>query len=139
MSVKFIYKTKDPKKLRNDFNRRKREGKNKFIDFNAYKKWYENQSKECYYCHIEEEVCQEIVKKGILKSGRFPINGVPERGKARGLWLEVDRLKPKESYSEVNCVLACYFCNNDKSDIFHGDEYKEFFQNRKKYLKNLLK
>ncbi len=54
------------------------------------------------------------------------------------MWLEVDRIKPKDAYSEKNCVLACYFCNNDKSDVFDGEDYKLFFQNRFKFLTQLL-
>lgn len=60
------------------------------------------------------------------------------RGQSRGMWLEIDRLKPKDNYSLDNCVLCCYFCNNDKSDVFHGDDYREFQGNRVGYLRKLL-
>jgi hypothetical protein len=39
--------------------------------------------------------------------------------------LEVDRIESKESYSPENCVLACYPCNNAKSDVF---AYAEFMK-----------
>ena len=62
------------------------------------------------------------------------------QGRTRGVWLEIDRKKPKESYSEDNCVLACYFCNNDKSDVFESaEEYIKFKENRLIYLQNIIK
>ena len=39
-----------------------------------------------------------------------------------------------------NCVLACYYCNNDKSNIFEGREYKTFYSmGRNMHFKELLK
>jgi hypothetical protein len=67
------------------------------------------------------------------------LDGKTSQGRGRGMWLEVDRKDPKGKYSSGNAVLCCYFCNNDKSDVFYGDEYIEFFQNRVGYLRNLLK
>ena len=43
----------------------------------------------------------------------------------RGINLEVDRIEPKELYSPKNCILACYPCNNAKSDVFSFEEFKE--------------
>jgi hypothetical protein len=44
-----------------------------------------------------------------------------------------------EGYSPNNCVLACYYCNNDKSYITNGDDYKiNFGKNRKKYFRMLM-
>jgi len=43
----------------------------------------------------------------------------------RGKRLEVDRIESKEPYSPENCVLACYPCNNAKSDVF---TYQEFIE-----------
>ena len=55
------------------------------------------------------------------------------------MWLEVDRINPYDKfYHKENCVLACYFCNNDKSDIFSFDQYKNFKENRLNFLKSLL-
>jgi hypothetical protein len=134
----FIYKPKDSKQLRNDFNRRRRENKNGFLGFEEFKLWYHLQKKICVYCEITEQSCQEIVVRGLLKSNRFPIKGKLQRGKARGMWLEVDRKDPSKKYSKSNCVLAFYFCNNDKSDVFTFDQYLEFRENRNKFLNRLL-
>lgn len=75
----------------------------------------------------------------ILTSNRFPQQGKLGRGQSRGVWLEVDRLIPKGNYSPENCVLACYFCNNDKSDVFHGNDYKAYITDTVGYLRGLIK
>ena len=42
----------------------------------------------------------------------------------RGNTLEVDRYDDDKSYSEENCCLACYWCNNAKTDTFTKAEMK---------------
>jgi hypothetical protein len=133
------YKPKPVDKLKNDYSRRKQDGYSSFKDFEDFLDWYNSKEKICFYCGLKEEESQELVMTGILTSNRFPQNGISGRGQGRGIWLEVDRLKPKENYSRDNCVLCCYFCNNDKSDVFDGTEYKKFMQNRSEYLKSLIK
>jgi len=75
--------------------------------------WYENRAKEqkglCEYCHLPGPTSTHY-------GGSF------RKGK-RGLHLEVDRKDAEGRYSPENCVLACYPCNNAKSDVF---SYKEF-------------
>ena len=134
----FEYKPKPLDKIRADFLRRKQKGLSSFKDFEQFLEWYEKQKKECYYCGLKEEESQKIVITGLLKSNRFPQNGKLGRGHSRGMWLEIDRLNPKENYSIDNCVLCCYFCNNDKSDVFHGNDYFEFKHDRVAYLRKLL-
>ena len=103
----------------------KRRGKNlrkfqkeEFID------WYNTKVHSgCYYCGITEKDCRELVLK--LPSSRFPKSPKLQPGKSRGYYLEVDRKEPKGDYSTDNCVLSCYFCNNDKSDVFNHDQYME--------------
>nr|WP_292966518.1 hypothetical protein [Muricauda sp. UBA7809] len=135
----FEYKSKGEKQLKADYYRRNKAGLNGFSSFEEFKKWYDNQEKKCHFCSMKEEEIQEIVMTGLLKSKRFPQNGVVGQGKARGVFLEVDKLNPKKKYSPENSVLCCYFCNNDKSDVFYGEDYRDFFQNRTSFLKNLLK
>lgn len=110
-----------------------------FEDFSEFYSWYTKQEKVCHYCKITEEDCRLIVEKGYLKSKRFPENGLITQGRARGMWLEIDRKNPNEKYSADNCVLACYFCNNDKSDVFNETQYLEFKENRHGFLQGLLK
>lgn len=76
--------------------------------------------------------------KGLLTSNRFPLEGIISRGVNRGYWLEIDRKNPKALYSSDNCVLSCYFCNNDKSDVFDDAEHKAFKENRLGFLGELL-
>ena len=137
--MEYKYKPKPGDKLKADFSRRLRNDLSDFVNFEEFKNWYSSKEKKCHFCELKEEECQEIVVTGILKSNRFPKNGKLGRGKSRGMWLEIDRLKPKDNYSLNNCVLCCYFCNNDKSDIFHGNDYREFQNDRIGYLRHLLK
>jgi len=104
----FEYRPKSSKQLRENYNARTGQHKSAFKSFEDFENWYNNETKVCHYCGITETQSQEIVISGILKSNRFPQNGLTGRGQARGTWLEVDRIKPKEPYSENNCVLACY-------------------------------
>jgi hypothetical protein len=124
-------------KLKAQFNSRVKSGRNGFTSCDEYVTWYMAQPRKCTYCNVSEETVRSIVMTGKLKSARFPLNGVVTRGRSRGVNLEVDRWDSSKSYSKSNCRLACYFCNNDKSDVFDGKEYVKFFQNRKKYLDKL--
>lgn len=135
----FQYIEKPKSKLKADFDRRNREGKNSFTNFEEFYSWYVNTEKKCHYCGLKEIESQEIVMRGLLKSNRFPQNGKIKRGQARGVWLEIDRRKPKEKYSLKNVVLCCYFCNNDKSDVFDEAQYKSFSKNRVGFLQGLIK
>ncbi|GAB4161752.1 MAG: hypothetical protein Tsb0033_19720 [Winogradskyella sp.] len=130
------YRIKKESQLKSWFYGKK--GNREFDSFNAFYNWYRNIEKQCFYCGISEQECQEIVHKGILTSNRFPKYGNFKQGVNRGYWLEIDRKMPKEKYSKDNCVLACYFCNNDKSDVFNEEQYKLFFQDRAKFLRSLL-
>jgi hypothetical protein len=38
--------------------------------------------------------------------------------------LEIDRKNSNFEYSENNCVLACYWCNNAKTDEFTFEEFQ---------------
>ncbi len=134
----FVYRQKTPEQLKANYNSRIKKDLNAFISFEDFLTWYYNEEKICHYCGLTELQSQKIVTIGLLTSNRFPQNGLTGPGQARGMWLEVDRIKPKDAYSESNCVLACYFCNNDKSDVFDGEDYKLFFQDRFKFLTQLL-
>ena len=136
--LEFSYVEKPKEKLKANFYLRNNKDLNGFSDFEDFHSWFVSQDKKCYYCGIEEYEVQQIVVQGLLTSNRFPLNGENKRGRSRGMWLEIDRINPREKYSRENAVLCCYFCNNDKSDVFHGLEYKKFFQNRAGYLRELI-
>lgn len=81
----------------------------------CFYKWYENQEKEqeglCHYCRLPGDTCKYY--KRHFREAR------------RGLSLEVDRRDATGQYSPENCVLACYPCNNAKSDVFSYKEFKK--------------
>ena len=134
----YLFIERSKASLENLHYRKNQVGLMEFPSLEKFIEWYNAQPKICSYCGIDEKECQEIVMTGRLKSNRFPQDGIIGRGTARGVWLEVDRVNPREKYNVGNCVLCCYFCNNDKSDIFSGIEYKDFYQNRAVFLRKLL-
>ena len=111
-----------------------------FIDENDFLSWYDKNIKntKCAYCGLSEQDSQRLVHEGKVKSLRFPIYGTISSGVNRGYWLEIDRKIPTGYYSKENCNPSCYFCNNDKSDVFTNTEYLEFYQDRANYLRGLL-
>jgi hypothetical protein len=142
---KFIweeYKGRTEKEMLSWYNNKVKDGVSEFVDEKEFIKWYKENMKdggECYYCGIKEEECQKLIHKGLLTSLRFPIYNNRTQGANRGYYLDIDRKNPTGLYSYKNCVLSCYFCNNDKSDVFNDEEYKKFKENRSGYLRNLLK
>ena len=82
-------------------------------DWNKFYNWYRNrfskQKQSCEYCHLPGDT--------IIHYGKH------FRREHRGINLEVDRKNPKGEYKPRNCVLACYPCNNAKSDVFSHNEF----------------
>ncbi|MEZ5004207.1 MAG: hypothetical protein R2730_14340 [Chitinophagales bacterium] len=77
-------------------------------------KFIELISKEsCHYCGITE-------KKIDILSGKQRLY----KKNLRGWNLEVDRLNSNFEYVFENCVMACYWCINAKTDEFTEDEFK---------------
>jgi hypothetical protein len=138
METDYKHIPKTDKQLSNWFGQKVRQGKSNFINFEEFKMWYDDSKKICHYCGLTEQESQKVVKTNKLTSNRFPKNGIHGRGTSRGMWLEIDRYQPNGKYEISNIVLCCYFCNNDKSDIFSGDQYKLFMKNRISFLRNLL-
>ena len=75
--------------------------------------WSADGSAKCYYCGVTERECRETLGK------------LTERATTRSQHLEIERLEPKGNYDSKNCVLACYVCNNAKSDFMSEEEFKE--------------
>jgi hypothetical protein len=137
MDTDYKHTPKTDKQLSNWFNEKVRQGKSNFLNFDEFKMWYDKTEKVCHYCGLTEQECQKIARTK-LKSHRFPKDGKHGRGTSRGMWLEIDRYQPDGKYEISNIVLCCYFCNNDKSDIFNGDQYKVFMKDRISFLRHLL-
>lgn len=69
---------------------------------------------QCYYCEITTEQIVELGSKGKLRKKNL-----------RGWSLEIDRKNPNLEYFVDNCVMACYWCNNAKTDEFTSEEFRE--------------
>jgi len=96
-----------------------------FPNSDALYSWYGRQFKLqkgcCYYCQTSIDLINTLIAKGLLKTRAVRGDGM------RGPSLEIDKLVNELGYSATNCVLACYYCNNDKSYIFSPDQYKKYF------------
>lgn len=77
--------------------------------------WYfEKMKKGCYYC--EQDNLLYVLRKRIF----------PEKAENKPRkFLELDRKynTNPNNYDEENCVLACYPCNNAKSNVFNEKEF----------------
>ena len=91
-------------------------------------KWFLSLDKKCCYCGIEEYKIKALFESGRLSTKR-----------SRGKSLELERIdSTSNQYTEMNCELACYFCNNHKSDIITKEEHKKYFANSIRiYLEDL--
>lgn len=74
-------------------------------------KFFKNELRSCEYCGIKEDQLSDLCKQS-KRSGR-------------GVRLEYDRIKDDQDYRLENVVLACYWCNNAKTDEFSTNEFKE--------------
>lgn len=111
------------KKSNPNFKYFEKQGKRKFFE------WYEKQLRICGYCGIEEYKLNELFdyQTGILGT---------KRGRGRSLELErKDTIIDSNLYTEENCILACYICNNHKSDLISEKDHMTFFaKNIRGYL-----
>ena len=106
--------------LKSAYQRIKKTGCCEWSNPKSFYDWYKDQLKQqkevCEYCHLLGDTTIHYKKRfRPNKKGTFN----------RGYNLEVDRKDSKGPYSPKNCVLACYPCNNAKSDVF---TYEEFHQ-----------
>jgi len=69
----------------------------------------------CSYCGISLIQIEELGKSGKLNN---------KRSDTRGYTLEIDRMLPNLEYSKKNCCMACYWCNNAKTDEFSPKEFE---------------
>jgi hypothetical protein len=108
-----------------------------FLTKEGFVSWYCQQLKEqdcrCYYCGTSIFDIQKLITAGVVKTRRVRGNG------SRGGVLEIDKVINSIGYHPSNCVLSCYYCNNDKSYTMDGDSYKEHFgANRGKFFSNAM-
>ena len=74
-------------------------------------------AEKCSYCHITKEEIFLLADKKQLHKKNY-----------RGWSLELDRLDSNLEYTKENCVLACYWCNNAKTDEFTFEEFVKIGQ-----------
>jgi hypothetical protein len=106
-----------------------------FNDKIAFADWFiaqlEIQNFSCHYCETAIADIQSLIERGLLKTRKTGYGW-------RGPVLEVDKRSHHLGYSPGNCVLACYYCNNDKSYTLDSEAYKQFFgPNRNAFFKYL--
>lgn len=86
------------------------------VSFLEFKDWYESTERKCYYCKINEDEIEELIRKNLITTKRLA---------TRGRKMEIERLSPNEPYDNLNnLVFCCYWCNNAKTDEFTSDEFK---------------
>lgn len=97
----------------------------KGVDY--FVEWFQTLPKKCIYCGTEEYKLRDLFKSRLSTK------------RTRGPSLELERIDSSSNqYTEDNCGLACYFCNNHKSDIITQAEHKKYFApSIKKYIDDL--
>jgi hypothetical protein len=106
-----------------------------FNDKMEFAEWFtsrlEKQNFSCYYCETSILEIRSLIDNGLLKTRKTGYGW-------RGPVLEVDKRSNHLGYNPENCVLSCYYCNNDKSYTLDSEAYKRFFgPNRKVFFKYL--
>jgi len=114
-----LYDNDEERKAAGKYNsiksRLKNKGKSLDWEKEDFINWYKKQPKKCYYCGNSEKTIEQFYEKTKSKNKR------PTRGKV----LEIDRKFDENGYSQENCVLACAWCNNAKTDVFNAEEFKQ--------------
>jgi len=91
--------------------------KQRDVTFPIFYDWYTAKKRSCGYCGITEAEIVSLLASGLLTTKRLA---------TRGRRLELDRRHPEASYDDLsNLTLACYWCNNAKTDTFTDAEFAE--------------
>lgn len=102
--------------------------------------WWMNcwnkQAGACIYCETKFSDLDKVIESGKLKQS---VRGNRIRG---GRFPEIERINSEDKsnvYSSENCALVCYYCNNDKSNVYINEHYKKYLAPAKReYIKILL-
>ena len=125
-------KTKIKELLRNELKPLKDKYKEKFEKIFPLKE-FEKMTKDettCSYCGISLDQIKALGENKKLNN---------KRSDTRGYTLEIDRMLPNLEYSEKNCCMACYWCNNAKTDEFSPEEFKPIARGINKIWNKRLK
>jgi hypothetical protein len=117
-------------------NKKKLIGYNKKSDFvNWYITKLLNEDCKCHYCETSILEIRKLLKHGLINGRKVGRGGCGYRGPN----IELDRMDPIGIYTGDNCVLSCYYCNNDKSNTFDYKTYKNIVGPFKKLVWEQLK
>jgi len=103
------------------------------IDFNEFILWHLKQPLQCCYCGIKENNLQiyfnmtTIDILGIKRTNRFSNK------------LEIEHVINKNKGTENNLRLACYICNNAKSDFLTQKMFKPIAKGINQFWSNVIK
>lgn len=105
----------------------------KFKSKEEFLEWYKKQPKKCCYCGVKEEYLKKYFNQE---------NEQYKEARQRGQYLEIERIvtapKNKNVYSEDNCALVCYICNNAKSDFLSPENFKPIAKGINEFWNNIL-
>lgn len=85
-----------------------------FEDFNEF--WNPKNSRTCGYCGVNEDDIEKLEKQEKIRTKRFY---------SRGKTMEIDKIEADGEYEVKNIILACYWCNNAKTDEYNLSEFEE--------------
>lgn len=110
-------------KLRKYYNKDRAE---MFNDPFKLVEWYDDQKQTCCYCGIKEEDLIEYFNE--QNPQYFVSNEKGKKARQRGKVLEIERVvtapKSENVYTLDNTKLACYICNNAKSDFLSAKDFE---------------
>ena len=105
---------------------------NEVLPLSDFEKLF-NKSEEkliCCYCDTSKKEMNQLYKAQMIY----------KKSDTRGFNLEVERFNSNEEYHTDNIDLACYWCNNAKTDEFTKEEFKPIGEQiRKVWLDRLAK
>jgi hypothetical protein len=126
---KTAFSTLEHERALNLFSTKHRVG---FTSKTVFASWFtlrlQQQDFCCYYCETSILDIRSLISQGLLKTRA---TGYGQRGPV----LEIDKKENHLGYNQDNCVLSCYYCNNDKSYTLDSAAYKQYFgPNRKLFF-----
>jgi hypothetical protein len=80
----------------------------------------------CHFCNTDIRDIQSLLKNNVIyprKRGKYGYSG---------MHFEIEHLDADKTNNDTkNIVLACYYCNNDKSNTISPKIFKDFFGKQK--------
>jgi hypothetical protein len=104
-----------PIEIKTKFNEYYNESILNWDDFKTMHREDKYDSRKCEYCGISEKQIIDLLDKKKI---------VTKRIISRGISMEIDQGDPNGGYNKNNIKLACYWCNNAKTDEFNEEEFK---------------